>query len=283
MSSNSYVPSPMRIERISIENDAKDLKTFRLSFCNASDGADFRYVCGQFGMLSIPGTGECPVGIASSTLDAGILEFTVKRYPTGVVTTALHDLTEGDSFGVRGPMGNGFPLKDLKGKNIVIVGGGFAFTTLRSTINYVLSASVRGDYKNITVIYGARSPGELLYKAELAQWQQRSDLSTYVTVDKGDSSWSGRVGLVPNVVKEVAPSSIDTYCIVCGPPIMLKFTLPPLLDLGFTPDKILTSLERKMTCGMGKCGRCNIGRYYVCKDGPVFSYDKIKDIPENGF
>ena len=283
MSRNPYVAMPMRIDRIRIENDAKDLKTFRLSFCNKSDESDFRYVCGQFAMLSLPGTGECPVGIASSPFDKGVLEFTVKRYAAGVVTTALHDLSEGDGFGVRGPMGNGFPFQDLKGKNLLIVGGGFAFTTLRSTITYLLDPSVRGDYKNITVIYGARGPGELLYKAELAQWQQRSDIKTHITVDKGSEGWTGRVGLVPNVVKEAAPSAADSYCIVCGPPIMLKFTLPPLLDLGFTPDKILTSLERKMTCGIGKCGRCNIGKYYVCKDGPVFSYDKIKDIPENGF
>jgi len=274
---------PMRIEQIRLENDAKDLKTFRLSFCNKDDENGFNYKCGQFAMVSVPGIGESPIGIASSPLDKGILEFTVKRYPTGVVTTALHDLSEGDTIGVRGPMGNSFPLEDLMGKNLVIVGGGFAFTTLRSTIRYLLSDSQRKNYGAVTVIYGARSAGELLYKNELAQWQERSDLTTIVTVDKGSDSWQGRVGLVPNVLKESAPSALDAYCIVCGPPIMLKFTMPPLLELGFTPDKILTSLERKMTCGMGKCGRCNVGKYYVCKDGPVFSYDKIKDIPENGF
>jgi NAD(P)H-flavin reductase len=283
MSKNPYVPMPMRIEQIRLENDAKDLKTFRLSFCNKDDENGFNYKCGQFAMVSVPGIGESPIGIASSPLDKGILEFTVKRYPTGVVTTALHDLSEGDTIGVRGPMGNSFPLEDLMGKNLVIVGGGFAFTTLRSTIRYLLSDSQRKNYGAVTVIYGARSAGELLYKNELAQWQERSDLTTIVTVDKGSDSWQGRVGLVPNVLKESAPSALDAYCIVCGPPIMLKFTMPPLLELGFTPDKILTSLERKMTCGMGKCGRCNVGKYYVCKDGPVFSYDKIKDIPENGF
>jgi NAD(P)H-flavin reductase len=180
-------------------------------------------------------------------------------------------------------MGNGFPLNELKGKNLLIIGGGFAFTTLRSTINYLLDEKIRGDYGALTVLYGARGPGELLYKSELAQWQKRGDLTTHVTVDKGDDSWKGRVGLVPVALKEIAPSAANAACILCGPPIMLKFTLPPLLELGFSPSAIITSLERKMTCGIGKCGRCNVGLYYVCKDGPVFTYEQIKDIPENGF
>ena len=280
---NPYIPARVRLDKVTFENDAKDLKTFRLSFRNKDDENVFRYRCGQFAMLSVAGAGECPVGIASSPLDKGILEFTVKRYSTGLVTSALHDLAEGDFLGVRGPLGNGFPLEELGGKNLVIVGGGFAFTTLRSTIRYLLSDSLRKNYGNIIVIYGARDPGELLYKSELEQWQSRSDLTAHITVDKGGATWKGRVGLVPNVLKEVTPSALDAFCIVCGPPIMLRFTIPPLLDLGFTPDKILTSLERKMTCGIGKCGRCNIGRYYVCKDGPVFTYEQIMDIPENGF
>jgi 2-polyprenylphenol hydroxylase and related flavodoxin oxidoreductases len=281
--SNPYIPAQVFVEKVTFENDAKDLKTFRLAFQNKDDERAFCYQCGQFAMLSIPGAGESPVGIASSPLDKGYIEFTVKRYPTGVVTTALHDLSEGDTMGVRGPLGNSFPLDELKGKNLVIIGGGFAFTTLRSTIRYLLADGVRGDYGSITILYGARSAGELLYKSELEQWQKRSDLTTHITVDKGDDTWNGRVGLVPVVLKEVAPSSIDAHCLVCGPPIMLKFTIPPLLELGFEPETILTSLERKMSCGIGKCGRCNVGGRYVCKDGPVFAYSQIRDIPENGF
>jgi NAD(P)H-flavin reductase len=233
-------------------------------------------------MISVPGVGEIPIGIASSPLDEGYVEFTVKRYATGKVTSALHYLSEGDTVGLRGPFGNGFPMDHITGKNILVVGGGFAFTTLRATIRYMLDLKIRGNYKNIFVLYGARSPGELLYKEELKAWQSRKDMTTVVTVDKGDDSWKGRVGLVPLVLKELAPASAGTVCILCGPPIMLKFTIPPLLELGFAPEDILTSLERKMTCGIGKCGRCNVGPYYVCKDGPVFSYAKIKDIPENG-
>ncbi len=279
---NPYVPSRVRIENLSIENDEKDLKTFRLAFCDKADEAKFSHQCGQFAMLAVPGTGEIPIGIASSPLDRGYVEFTVKRYPAGVVTTALHDLSEGDTIGLRGPLGNSFPLADLKGRNILIVGGGFAFTTLRAAIRYLLHDSVRKDYGDITIIYGARTPGELLYKKELAEWRKRGDISTHITVDKGDASWKGREGFVPAVVSQVAPDAANAHCIVCGPPIMLKFTMPSLLALGFTPETIITSQERKMSCGIGKCGRCNMGPKYVCTDGPVFTYAQIMEIENRG-
>ncbi len=280
---NPYIGAPVRIDKVVTENDEKDLKTFRLVFHAAPDAEKFSHRCGQFAMLSIPGAGEIPVGIASSPLDRGYLEFTVKKYPNGVVTAALHDLSEGDTIGIRGPLGNGFPMKELEGKNIVIIGGGFAFTTLRATIRYVLNDAIRPRYKTITIIYGARTPGELLYKGELDEWQRHGGVATHVTVDKGDNVWKGRVGLVPLVLTEIAPSSDNAVSIVCGPPIMMKFTMQPLLELGFTPETILTSLERKMSCGIGKCGRCAIGGKYVCKDGPVFSYAEVKRLPESIF
>jgi sulfhydrogenase subunit gamma (sulfur reductase) len=279
---NPYIPYRVNIATITVENDEKDLKTFRLAFCDKSDEAKFSHTCGQFAMLSIAGIGEIPIGIASSPLDKGFVEFTVKRYPTGLVSSALHEMAEGDVIGLRGPLGNGFPLADMTGKNIVIISGGFAFTTLRATIRYLLDPAIRPQYKDITILYGARSPGELLYKTELEQWQKRSDVKTCITVDKGDASWNGRVGLVPVVLKDLAPSSLDACCLLCGPPIMLKFTMPPLMELGFSPDTILTSLERKMSCGIGKCGRCNVGNKYVCKDGPVFPYSQIKEFEEKG-
>ena len=186
-------------------------------------------------------------------------------------------------MGVRGPYGNWYPMEELEGKNVVIVGGGFAFTTLRSTIRYMLHDSNRSKYKNITVIYGARSPGELIYKSELKEWEEQDGIDIFVTVDKGDGDWKGREGFVPTVVSEVAPSSENAITLVCGPPIMLKFTMKPLLDLGFTPETIITSLERRMSCGIGKCGRCNIGSKYICKDGPVFTYKQIQELPEGLF
>ena len=280
---NPYMPQPVTIEKITVENEAKDLKTFRLAFCNEADEKAFQYQCGQFAMLSVPGAGESPIGIASSPLDRGYLEFTVKRYPTGVVTTALHGMEEGARIGVRGPYGNAYPLQEMEGGNVVIVSGGFAFTTLRATIRYLLHETHRSRFGKITVIYGARTPGELLYKGELKEWENRSDLELHVTVDKGDEGWTGRAGFVPTVVQEVAPSSENAVVLVCGPPIMLKFTIPPLLELGFAPDRIVTSLERRMSCGIGKCGRCDIGGKYICKDGPVFTYEQIQKVPEGVF
>jgi NAD(P)H-flavin reductase len=168
----------------------------------------------------------------------------------------------------------------MEGSSVLIVGGGFAFTTLRSTIRYLLHESNRCKYRDITVLYGARGPGELLYKEELKEWEKREDIEVVLTVDKGQPGWSGRVGFVPAVLQEIAPSSKDTYVLLCGPPIMLKFTMVPLLDLGFPPERIITSLERRMSCGVGKCGRCNVGAKYVCKDGPVFSFDQIDKLAE---
>ncbi len=280
---NPYLSKPVSIEKITIENGEKDLKTFRLAFCNNEDQKAFDYECGQFAMLSVPGAGESPIGIASSPLDEGYLEFTVKRYPTGVVTTALHSMEVGARMGVRGPFGNSYPMKDMEGKDVVIVGGGFAFTTLRSTIRYILDEKNRSRFKDLTVIYGARSPGELLYKPELEEWEKRDDIELYITVDKGDENWKGREGLIPGVLKEAAPSSENAILLLCGPPIMLRFTMIPVLELGFSGDRILLSLERRMSCGIGKCGRCNVGKCYVCKDGPIFSYEEIQELPEDVF
>ena len=276
---NPYLPLSVTIKKITIENEAKDLKTFDLVFNDKKDAGKFKYTCGQFAEISVLGVGEAPIGIASSPMDEELVQFTVKKYPTGVVTTALHNLCPGDRIGIRGPYGNGFPMKDFEGSNLVIIGGGFALTTLRSLTKYILHEKNRARFKDITVLYGARSPGELIYKSELKQWEERDDINMHLTVDKGDENWKGRVGLVPNVLREVAPSSENGIALVCGPLIMVKYTMLPLLDLGFTPEKIFTSLEMRMKCGIGKCGRCNIGPKYVCKDGPVFTYEELQGLP----
>lgn len=275
---NPYLPMDTKIEDIIIENQARDIKTFKLTFVNKNDEKRFAFLPGQFAELSILGAGECPIGIASSPTEQGHLLFTVKR--AGIVTTKLHRLEKGDIIGIRGPLGNTYPMKDMEGKNVLIVGGGFAFTTLRSTIKYILEDGHRNKFKDLTVIYGARNSGELIYKNELWEWEKRKDMKTYITIDNAEKSWTRRVGFVPTVLREVAPSSKQTIALVCGPPIMIKFTLPVLIDLGFTLESIFLSLEMRMKCGIGKCGRCNIGHKYVCRDGPVFSYAELQNLPQ---
>jgi NAD(P)H-flavin reductase len=270
---NPYVPMPVEIIKIITEVDTKDIKTFRLAFLNKEDEERFKYIPGQFAELSFYGKGESPIGIASSPTQKGYIEFTVQK--AGLVTSALHEAEEGTLMGVRGPLGNSWPLEFLEGKNIVIVGGGFAFTTLRSLINYMIFEENRKRFGKITVVYGARSPGLLLYKDELEAWAKRGDIDLNVTVDKGDATWKGREGFVPTVCKEVAPSKENAVTVICGPPIMIRFTLPVFFDLGFSKENIITSLEMRMKCGIGKCGRCNVGSKYVCKDGPVFSLAEL--------
>ncbi|TEB08800.1 FAD/NAD(P)-binding protein [Pelotomaculum propionicicum] len=274
---NPYLPMPMRLEKNFIETEDKNIRTFTLSFINKEDEQNFKYLPGQFAEVFAFGKGESPFGIASSPTEPGILKFSVMK--VGKVTTALHQTPEGAVIGVRGPLGNSYPMEELKGKNLVVIGGGFAFTTLRSTITYILDPKNRGDYGNLTVIYGARNSGLLLYKEELAQWEKRSDITMVATVDRGDENWKGKVGFVPAMTKETAPSAENTYAVVCGPPIMIKFTLPVLEELGFPPERIIMALENRMKCGIGMCGRCNVGNKFVCKDGPVFTLAQLKTMP----
>ena len=274
---NPYLPAAATIESITVENEARDIKTFRLVLQDDGAREAFQFRCGQFAELSLWGVGECPIGIASSPMERDHLEFTVKL--TGLVTGALHDCEEGETIGVRGPYGNGFPLETMGGANLVVVAGGFAFTTLRSLVNYVLHPDNRSGFGKLTVIYGARSPGELIYKYNLQAWSERDDIQLHVTVDVGEEGWEGLVGYVPAVLEQVAPSSEDAVAVVCGPPIMIRFSLPVLEKLGFPPERILNSLEMRMKCGIGKCGRCNIGDKYVCRDGPVFTLAELHQLP----
>ena len=275
---NPYLPLPMRIENIVVETEDRNIKTLSLSFLNKEDEVDFKFIPGQFAELSVLGKGEAPFGMASSPTEAGCLEFTVSK--AGVVTTALHDMEPGEIIGIRGPLGNGFPIETFKGKDIVIIGGGFGFSTLRALTNYMLDSRQRNSFGDITIIYGARSPGLLLYKGELQEWGRREDLQLYLTVDRGDNGWKGRVGVVPAIAKEVAPSAENAYALVCGPPVMIKFTLPVVHELGFPSERTLLSMEMKMKCGLGMCGRCNIGHKYVCRDGPVFTLAQLSQLPQ---
>ncbi len=276
---NPYLPYPVRIDKIENATEDKSLKTFRFVFLDPEDEKKFNYKAGQFAELSVTGKGEIPIGIASSPTEKGYVTFTVNR--VGLVSSYLHNMQEGDIMGLRGPMGNSYPWDVLEGKNVVIIGGGFAFTTLRSSIVYMLDPANRSKFKDIHVVYGARSPGMLLYGDELTKWEERDDINMHITVDgTDDPDWKYNVGFVPTITEQKAPAGDDdTYAIICGPPVMIKFTQPVLEKLGYTHDRIIMSLENRMKCGIGMCGRCNIGKEFVCKDGPVFTLDQLNKTP----
>ena len=267
---NPYLPYPVRIDNIITETEDRNLKTFRFVFLDPAHEEKFAYTPGQFAELSVPGKGEIPIGIASSPTEKGFVTFTVNK--VGLVTTHLHNMKEGDIMGIRGPLGNWYPWEEMEGKNVVIIGGGFAFTTLRSSIVYMLDPANRPRFGNIDVVYGARSPGMLLYKDELVEWEKRDDINMHITVDATDDpDWKYNVGFVPPITEQKAPpGGDDTYAIVCGPPIMIYFVDKLLTKLGFAPEQSYVTLEARMHCGIGKCGRCNMGEKFVCTDGPVF-------------
>ncbi|MFH1242443.1 MAG: FAD/NAD(P)-binding protein [Pseudomonadota bacterium] len=275
---NPYLPYPVRIDKIITETEDGNLKSFKLVFLNPEHEDKFHYVPGQFAELSVPGKGEVPTGIASSPTEKGFVTFTVNK--VGLVTTHLHNMNEGDVMGIRGPLGNSYPWSDMEGKNLVIIGGGFAFTTLRSSIVYMLAPENRSRFGDLTVVYGARSPGMLLYRDELAEWEKRDDIDMHITVDAADDpDWKYNVGFVPAITENKLTSSDNAVAIVCGPPVMIRFTRPVLERLGFPPERIIFSLEMRMKCGIGMCGRCNIGDQYVCKDGPIFSLAQLNKLP----
>jgi NAD(P)H-flavin reductase len=272
----SYLPYPVRIDDITVETEDGNLKTFKLVFENEAQQKAWKHVPGQFAMLSLAGQGEIPIGIASSPTEDGHLLFTVNR--AGKVTTALHQMHAGERMGVRGPLGNGFPIDTvMKGKNIVIIAGGFAVTTLRATLIYLMEH--RQDYGRIIFIYGARTPGMLLYQKELQEWAKRDDVEMHITVDREAPGWNGLVGFVPTIAGQVAPSPENSVALICGPPIMIKFTMPPLEKIGWTDDQVYLSLENRMKCGEGLCCHCNVGPTLVCKDGPVFTRSQVRKLP----
>jgi len=275
MKENIYKPFLMRVEKI-IE-ETPDVKTLQLKFQNAEEKEKFSFRTGQFAEYSIFGEGECTFCIASSPTRPEFIECTYRV--AGKVTTALAKVEIGDTIGFRGPYGNIFPIDEWKGKNLLFVAGGIALPPMRSVIWNCLDK--RDDFENITIIYGARSVNDLVYKYELEEWQSRNDVKLITTVDPGGETpdWKGQIGFVPTVLETVAPSSENTVAVICGPPIMIKYTFPVLEKLGFTDDVIYTTLENRMKCGFGKCGRCNVGKVFVCKDGPVFTYKQLKELP----
>ena len=268
---NPYEPKLAVVEKIIAES--WDTKTFRAVFQDEEVRESFTYEPGQFQEVGVFGVGEATFCLTSTPTRKGYIEFAVKRF--GSVTSALHDLDEGAIIGIRAPLGNSFPYKDWKGKNLLFAGGGIGMAPMRSLLNFCLDH--KEDFGSITTIYGARTPGDLCFKYEFEDWNTRGKL--YTTVDAGDENWTGHISHVPGYLTELAPNAENTIAITCGPPIMIKFILPAFANLGFKDEQIYTTLEMRMKCGIGKCGRCNIGSKFVCLDGPVFSLAEIKELP----
>jgi NAD(P)H-flavin reductase len=274
MTENLYQPILMRVA--DVRDEAPEVRTFRLQFADDADRARFfeKYRVGMFGLYGVPGAGESVFCVASPPTRQEYIECTFRR--TGRVTSALADREVGQPITFRGPYGNSFPIESWRGKNILFVAGGIALPPLRSVIWNLLDR--RAEFRDITILYGARTVADLVYKQELADWGARSDVRLVTTVDPGGETpdWKGQIGFVPTVLDQVAPSSAEAVALVCGPPIMIKFSLPVLTKLGFTPDHTYTTLENRMKCGLGHCGRCNVGSTYVCRDGPVFTLDQLR-------
>ncbi|MGI5883019.1 MAG: FAD/NAD(P)-binding protein [Dethiobacteria bacterium] len=265
---NYLVPFKGQVQKIIRETD--DIKTFHVS---SDGGKPFIPLPGQLAMLSLPGIGEAMFSVSSQ--EKRHLEFSIKK--TGILTDMLHEISEGQAIGIRGPYGNGFPLEMLKGKDLLFVAGGIGLAPIRSLINHCLGS--REDFGKLWLIYGSRTPPDLCFKEEIYELWPSQGMRVDLTVDEGDDSWSGPVGFVPAFLESLAPPTEDKIVIVCGPPLMIRFALQSLDKLGFVPEKIITTLEKRMKCGIGLCGRCNLGSKYVCLDGPVFTVAELGDLP----
>lgn len=274
---NVYLPKIAVLDRV--VSEITQVKTFHWHFLETADQHRFQqFLPGQFAEVSLFGVGEFPTSLPPSPTGESTF-FTVRK--VGSCTAALHDLQPGDKFGVRGPYGNGFPMKDYGGKNLVFVAGGIGLIPLRSAIVYALQN--RGDYERIQIFHGSKTPQELMYITNLLEWQQTPGVECYLTVDRSDDGWAGNIGVVGSLFKKpgVTVPVENTIAFVCGPPIMFRFVIKDLLAMGMPEHNIVSTLERYMKCGVGKCGHCCIGAAYVCVDGPVFTYEQIKKLGED--
>lgn len=265
INSELYIPKFVRIA--SVRNESALVKSYRLE-------ARAEFAPGQFFQVSVPGCGEAPVSISSSPADREFIEITIRK--TGKVTAAIHNLERGDLLGLRGPYGNSFPAEYVANRDLLFVAGGIGLAPLRSLIRYALKN--RGRFGSLCLLYGARSPAEMIYKNELSRWQGMADFEVFLTVDEPEEGWQGNTGVVTSLLDRIDPASRNFVAIVCGPPVMIKYTIQKLLRLGFAESDIIVSLERHMKCGVGKCGHCYLVNKYVCVDGPVFAYSQLKDL-----
>ncbi len=266
-----YLPAMAEITRT--EQLTKMEKLFEIRMKN---GQDLGHQPGQFVEVSLFGIGEAPISVSSSPTKTGSFELAVRS--VGNVTKALHQMAPGATLGIRGPFGEGFPIKELRGKDILFVAGGIGLVPLRSLINYVLDR--RSDFGRVLVLFGAKTPSEQLFLNELAKWRTSKDMEYLETVDRSDASWKGNVGVITTLFPKINIDPPKTFAVIVGPPIMYRFAILEAQVKGIPDDQIIVSLERRMKCGVGKCGHCQINEIYVCQEGPVFNYARIKNLKE---
>jgi len=263
--------NPIKAQLLEVVDESSTIKTFVFSVDHG-----FSFATGQFVELLVPGLGEAPFTPSSNPAKSEKIDITIMK--VGKITSCLHAIKKGVELGVRGPFGKGYPLEEFKGKQVYIVGGGVGLAPLRSLMFALLNE--KSNYKKILLRYGARSSDDIIYKNLVRDWQKSPDVDLKLTVDKGDQSWKDNVGVVTTILDKKDVDIKNAVGVVCGPPIMMKFATLKLLEMGFKDSQLYLSMEKNMSCGFGKCGHCRIGDFYCCKDGPVFSYDKIKNFPE---
>jgi sulfhydrogenase subunit gamma (sulfur reductase) len=278
MSNNDHnAMMPHLAKLVTVTDMAPEIKLLRLELLNGGCEEFRDYQPGQFAFVSAFGVGEAPFGIASTPGRGSTLEFAVQRL--GGVTTELHELGDGDIVGVRGPLGNWFPMEDFKGKDILVLGGGIGGAPLRPVLQTIFDN--RDDYGKLTILWAARHPDLLIFRDEYAVWRETPNTELHLTVDEADAAWDGELGLITQLLERVNPSPKNTIAITCGPPIMIYYADKTLQKLGFTPEQSYVTLEARMHCGVGKCGRCNLGEKLICVDGPVFSMAEVGDLLES--
>ncbi len=271
VSNSIYLPEPATVVKVEQMTDTEKLFELKLN-----SGRELGHQPGQFITISVMGIGEAPISVSSSPTKKGGFELVVRQ--VGRLTGALHRLTAGSHVGIRGPFGTNFPIEEAKGKDVLFVGGGIGLVPLRSFINHVLDH--RDDYGRVMILFGSRNPAERLFRDELDEWAKRDDVEFLETVDRADDSWKGNVGVITTLFPKLEFEPDRTVCTIVGPPVMYKFVLLELDEQKVPHENMFLSLERRMKCGVGKCGHCQIQDLYACKDGPVFRYSDISDYRE---
>lgn len=272
---NPYIPVYAKIQKVTQEttSDTQDVKSYRLTLTEPLD-----YAPGQFLEVGIPGKGEAPFGFASAPLKRDSLDLTIKR--TGALTEQIHMLKEGDGLWLRGPFGNTFPLEKFEGYDLFYAAGGLGLAPLRPMIDTVFHPAYRKKYGRINMLIAARTTKDFIFSYDYEAWAAMPDTTLYQTIDHMEEGWEGLVGFPHTLIPDIPFDKNRTIAILCGPPVMIKALSNVFADLGVPPDHIYTTLEMRMSCGVGKCGRCNIGRRYVCVDGPVFSMRELAEMPD---